>query len=130
MHTINNMIIAIDFDGTCVTHEYPKIGKDIGAVPVLKKLLKNGNNIILYTMRSGKELIDAVDWFNKNEISLYGVNTNPSQSSWTLSPKVYAHIYIDDSALGVPIIVSKEHKPYVDWIEVEKLLKEKGVINE
>ena len=110
MHTINNMIIAIDFDGTCVTHEYPKIGKDIGAIPVLKKLLKNGNNIILYTMRSGKELIDAVDWFNKNEISLYGVNTNPSQSSWTLSPK--------------------EHRPYVDWIEVEKLLKEKGVINE
>ena len=91
MHTINNMIIAIDFDGTCVTHEYPKIGKDIGAIPVLKKLLKNGNNIILYTMRSGKELIDAVDWFNKNEISLYGVNTNPSQSSWTLSPKVYAN---------------------------------------
>ncbi len=25
------MIIAIDFDGTCVTHMYPKIGRDIGA---------------------------------------------------------------------------------------------------
>ena len=37
------MIIAIDFDGTCVTHDFPGIGKDIGAIPILKKLIKNGN---------------------------------------------------------------------------------------
>lgn len=30
------MIFCIDFDDTCVTHEYPNIGKDIGAIPVLK----------------------------------------------------------------------------------------------
>lgn len=29
-------IIGIDFDGTVVTHDFPKIGKDIGAVPVLR----------------------------------------------------------------------------------------------
>lgn len=46
------MIIAVDFDGTCVTHEFPKVGKDIGAVPVLKKLIEKGHKIILYTMRS------------------------------------------------------------------------------
>ena len=33
------MIIAVDFDVTCVTHEFPKVGKDIGAVPVLKELI-------------------------------------------------------------------------------------------
>ena len=33
------MEICVDFDGTCVTHEFPKVGKDIGAVPVLKKLV-------------------------------------------------------------------------------------------
>ena len=38
------MVLAIDFDGTCVTHEYPKVGKDIGSVPVLKKLVENGRN--------------------------------------------------------------------------------------
>lgn len=32
------MDIAIDFDGTCVTHEYPRVGNNIGAVPVLKKI--------------------------------------------------------------------------------------------
>lgn len=43
------MIIAVDFDGTCVIHEFPKVGKDIGAVPVLKKLIEKGHKIILYT---------------------------------------------------------------------------------
>ena len=48
------MIIAVDFDGTCVSHEYPKVGKDIGAVPVLKALVEIGHKIILNTMRSGE----------------------------------------------------------------------------
>lgn len=125
-----NMIIAIDFDGTCVAHEYPRIGKDIEAVPVLRKIIKSGNNIILHTMRSGKELEEAVEWFKTHEIPLYGVNENPSQKSWTKSPKVYAHMYIDDAALGIPLIEPINDRPYVDWEEVEIILKEKGVINE
>lgn len=33
------MIIAVDFDGTIVTHEYPKIGKEIPfAIDTLKRL--------------------------------------------------------------------------------------------
>lgn len=39
------MIIAIDFDGTCVTHDYPNVGKDIGASEVLKKLAEMGINL-------------------------------------------------------------------------------------
>ena len=30
------MIIGIDFDGTCVSHEFPLVGNDIGSVSVLK----------------------------------------------------------------------------------------------
>ena len=45
-------IICIDFDGTCVTHDFPKMGKDIGAVPVLKRLVGRGHKLILWTMRS------------------------------------------------------------------------------
>lgn len=116
------MYIAVDFDGTCVTHEYPNIGKDIGAVPVLKKLADRGYKIILNTMRSGKELSDAVKWFEENEISLYGINNNPTQKSWTTSPKVYAHIYIDDAALGCPLkmVPSISDRPYVDWKKVKR----------
>lgn len=121
------MIFAIDFDGTVVTHEYPKIGKDVGAVPVLKELIKNGHKLILYTMRSDELLDDAVDWFEKNDIELYGVNENPSQKEWTNSPKVYAHIYIDDAALGCPIIKT-EKRAYVDWPTIEKWFKAAKII--
>ena len=44
--------ICIDFDGTCVSHEFPEVGYDIGAAPVLKELVSNGHRLILFTMRS------------------------------------------------------------------------------
>lgn len=118
------MIIAVDFDGTCVTHEYPKIGREIGAQPVLKKLTGEGHQLILYTMRSGKELEDAVAWFKENEIELWSINENPGQKRWTQSPKIYAHLYIDDAALGVPLCkgLDEFERPFVDWDSVEKLL--------
>lgn len=46
------MIIAVDFDGTCVTHEFPRVGAEIGAAEVLKELTDKGHKIILFTMRS------------------------------------------------------------------------------
>lgn len=67
------LTIAVDFDGTCVTHEYPYIGKDIGAVPVLKRLVEEGNRLILWTMRSDQQLTEAVNWFYENDIVLYGI---------------------------------------------------------
>ena len=77
------LYIAVDFDGTCVTHEYPYIGQDVGAVPVLKELVEQGHNLILYTMRSGKLEKDAVAWFKEHGIPLYAVNSNPTQKKWT-----------------------------------------------
>lgn len=121
--------IAIDFDGTVVTHDYPNIGSDIGAIPVLKQLIEKNYKLILNTMRSGKELRDAVSWFKKNEIPLFGINKNPTQSKWTDSPKVYAHLYIDDAALGIPLIHDKiNNRPYVNWVKVEKLLIQRGIL--
>lgn len=108
------MIIAIDFDGTCVVHEYPKIGEDIGAQFWIKKFIEAGAKIILYTMRSGKELNDAVKWFEDNKITLYGVNINPTQCEWTESNKCYASLYIDDAAFGCP----KTKDGFVDWTVV------------
>jgi len=123
------MEIAIDFDGTCVSHEYPKIGKDIGAVPVLKRLMESGNQLILFTMRSGKELQEAVDWFADNGLILYGIGYNPTQKEWTESNKCYAQLYIDDAALGCPLIYSSlEERPFVDWESVKMILIEKGII--
>lgn len=117
------VVIAVDFDGTCVTHDYPYIGSDIGAVPVLRELVDAGYNLVLNTMRSGRLEKDAVRWFKENNIPLYGVNCNPDQKSWTSSPKVFADLYIDDAALGIPLKTSQTStRPFVDWVEVRKLL--------
>lgn len=124
------MIFAIDFDGTCVTNDYPYIGKGIGAVPVLKRIVENGHRIILYTMRENERLKDAEQWFKSNNIPLWGVNNNPEQKKWSSSPKIYAHLYIDDAALGVPLKLNKKisDKYFVDWEKVENFLRENGII--
>jgi hypothetical protein len=116
------MIIAVDFDGTCVEHKYPNIGEDIGAVPVLKKIVNAGHSIVLFTMRSGKGLEEAKHWFLEHGIGLDGVQKAPGQDAWTDSPKCYANIYIDDAALGAPLKGFAGARPYIDWNRVEELL--------
>ena len=136
---ITPITIAIDFDGTVVTNEFPRVGRDIGAAPVLKRLVAAGHKLILWTMRSdveeprsdhpdihavgGKYLTDAVEWFAKNEIPLWGINTNPEQHTWTHSPKAYAQLYIDDAALGCPLITPKDERPYANWGAIQQLLE-------
>lgn len=135
------MDIAIDFDGTCVSHDYPNVGKDIGAIPVLKELVKNGHNLILFTMRSGAGLESAMQWFLTNDIKLQGIQYNPTQALWTSSNKCYAQLYIDDAALGCPLIhpgkasgnvngrlYIESERPYVDWYTVRKMLLRDGLI--
>lgn len=122
--------IAIDFDGTVVTHEYPHIGEDAGAVPVLKELVANQNRLILYTMRSGRLLEKALQWFADREIPLWAVNSNPEQEKWTASPKVHANLYIDDSALGCPIkIVDSSPRPVADWVKIREQLVRDGYLD-
>lgn len=121
----NSMILAIDFDGTCVEHEYPSVGMDVeGAVDVLRALNRKGHRLILYTMRSGTKLEAAVKWFKDRKIELWGVNRNPEQENWTESPKVHADIYIDDSALGCPIMfIDGVRRPVVNWAKVRAQLE-------
>lgn len=124
------MIIAVDFDGTCVKNAFPLVGEDIGAIPVLREIQNNFHRIILWTCRSGIYLPDASKWFADNGIALYGINCNRGQRSWSVSPKVFAHTYIDDASLGTPLIFPSEGKPYVDWQAIRKLLLLREIIKE
>lgn len=142
------MIIAIDFDGTCVTHDFPRIGKDIGAAKTLRDLTEHGHKLILFTMRSdrpalgetgdpnikdesGLFLTEALQWFETNKIPLWGINTNPDQKNWTSSPKAYAELYIDDAALGCPLLKLGHYsdRPFVDWLKVRLELIRKGLLS-
>ena len=126
---VKGAIIAIDFDGTVVTHAYPHMGMDAGAVPVLKELVANDCKLILYTMRSGQLLEKAVQWFKEQKIPLYAINENPGQKSWTSSPKVHADLYIDDSALGCPIrFMDGVARPVADWVKIRQQLVEAGYL--
>jgi hypothetical protein len=133
------LIIAIDFDGTIVEHRFPDIGREVpGAFRWMKDFQDAGAKLILFTMRSdlrndaaGPEgskadadfLTDAVEFCRKGGIEFWGVNENPEQSSWTNSPKPYAHIYIDDAAFGCPLREAfQSSRPMVDWAAVGPLV--------
>lgn len=123
-------IIAVNFDGTIVSHMYPKIGiENPNAIRVLKKLIEQGHQLILWTMRSGEPLNEAVAFCEERGISFLGVNSNPDQSSWTDSPKQYAHLYIDDAALGCPTQFDPNaQRQRVNWRDVEAILIRTGYL--
>ncbi len=127
---VEKMIIAVDFDGTCVEHDYPDVGLDVeGAVETLSALTAKGHRLILFTMRSGAKLEAAERWFRDRKIELWAVNRNPEQREWTESTKVFADIYIDDSALGCPIMfIDGVRRPVIDWRKVRDLLVYNGVL--
>ena len=134
IQTQKPMVIAIDFDGTVVTHMYPVVGRNIGAAPVLKALQERGHQFILYTMRDKRSasrncLQDAADWFGEHRINLIGINCNPWQKTWTDSPKVYAHRYIDDAAIGTPVLRDPfTGRNFVDWVKMLEIFVADGFI--
>jgi hypothetical protein len=98
-----NIKIAVDFDGTIVEHEYPKIGKEkLFAFQTLKELEKQGARLILWTFRTGKELEEAVEYCRQSGIEFYAVNKNYPEEivDETVSRKIDADIYLDDKNLG------------------------------
>jgi len=142
---MNSLVIGIDFDSTCVKHSFPELGENVPhAVRVLKKLVKNGHKLLLFTCRSdiqnpvsddpniiaigGDYLTEAENWFKDNGIELWASQRNPEQDGWTTSPKAYFNLLIDDTSVGMPLVYSLYDRPYVDWREVEKILKRQKII--
>lgn len=149
------LIFAVDYDGTCVSNEYPSNGKDIGAAKILKQIVDAGHQIMLYTCRSnhdddrilffddgselflpaGNDLDIACDWFDENNIPIIGVNWNPVEADYDVE-KPHFDILIDDKAFGVPLtritivddeIISSDN-PFVDWQAIEIMLINRGLI--
>ena len=98
------MIIAVDFDGTIVEHAYPKIGRERPfAITTLKKLQEEGHHqIILWTVREGDLLDEAVEFCRQRGLEFYAVNSNyPDEiPDLKVSRKIAADLFIDDCNLG------------------------------
>jgi hydroxymethylpyrimidine pyrophosphatase-like HAD family hydrolase len=99
----DSKVIAVDFDGTVVEHEYPRIGKEmLFAFATLKALQKKGHKLILWTFRDGKYLDEAVEFCRQNGIEFYAINKNYPEEQYDLSMsrKINADIFIDDRNVG------------------------------
>ena len=98
------MTIAVDFDGTIVTHAYPAIGKPIPfAIDTLKKLQQEDHHqLILWTCREGEQLQEAIDYCASRGLEFYAVNSNfPEETSEVVrARKLEADLFIDDRNLG------------------------------
>jgi hypothetical protein len=113
------MIIAVDFDGTIVEDKYPQIGKERPfAVATLKQLMKDGHYLILWTVRKGEKLDDAVKWCEDRGIRFFAVNKDYADDELDQlhhSRKIKADLFIDDrSVTGLP-----------DWGVIYQLISQK-----
>lgn len=118
------MIIAVDFDGTIVTHDYPQIGKELPlAITTLKKLQEDGHKLVLWTVREGDLLDEAVLWCHERGLDFYAVNKEfpeeePQNAHY--SRKLKVDIWIDDRNVGgLP-----------DWGTIYRIIKERRTYND
>lgn len=118
----NNLIIAVDFDGTIVDDAYPGIGNaKIFAFETLKELEKDGHRLILWTYRHGTKLDEAVEFCKKNGIEFYAVNKSYPEENFEgkVSRKINADIFIDDRNVG----------GMLGWGEIYKLITDRPAEN-
>ena len=124
------MIIAIDFDGTIVEDEFPKIGKlKPGAKEAIDSMMRMGHHVIIWTCRNDRHALSARRFLAVNGIAYHGFNeSNPANVAKYGSDtrKVYADLYIDDKAInGLPewkeilqLVITKSDKM------VDKIIRE------
>ncbi len=99
------MVIAIDFDGTIVQHRYPTIGEELPfAIETLKRLQKEGHKLILWSVREGRLLEEAVSFCRERGLEFYAVNRDypeeEKERNNHFSRKLKADLFIDDRNLG------------------------------
>ncbi len=122
------MVIAIDFDGTIVEHKYPEIGKELPfATDTIKMLIADRHQVILWSVREGKLLQDAVDWCKNRGIEFYAVNKDypeeDIENNDHFSRKLNADLFIDDRNIGglpdwgVIYRMVKENRSYIDILK-------------
>lgn len=118
------MIIAVDFDGTIVEHRYPRIGTEVPfAVDTLKLLQQEKHRLILWSVREGELLDEAVEWCKARGLEFYSINKDypeEEKSHQGFSRKLKADLFIDDRNLGgLP-----------DWGVIYQIVKEKKTFAE
>ena len=113
------MIIAVDFDGTVVEHRYPAIGKELPfATATLRQLMEDGHRLILWSVREGDLLQEAVDFCEQRGVTFFAVNSDFEEEDGAgkhYSRKINDDLFIDARNVGgLP-----------DWPTIYALIKRK-----
>ena len=114
------MTIAIDFDGTIVTDKYPRIGSELPfATQTLRQLIADRHKLILWTVREGQLLDEAIEWCKKRGVEFYAINKDypeeDKERNRHYSRKLKADLFIDDRGIaGLP-----------DWGTIYRIIHEK-----
>ncbi len=107
-----SLTLAVDFDGTIVSHAYPNIGEPIkNAKDVMERLIKRGHKIVIWTARNGKDLEKVKTWLMQNNYPFECINKNIINAPYRPWPKIYADLVIDDRNIG----------GLLDWLEIEQI---------
>lgn len=127
------MIIAVDFDGTIVEHRYPHIGEEIPfAIDTLKLLQQEKHRLILWSVREGALLDEAVEWCKSRGLEFYAVNKDypeEERNHQGFSRKLKADMFIDDRNLGglpdwgVIYEMIKGRKTFADMYNLQSIEK-------
>lgn len=92
-------IYAVEFDGTLCESMWPDIGEpNVELINTLKTIRKSGDYVILYTMREGAKLDEALAWCKTQGLIFDAVNDNLPiiRAFFGNNPrKIYADYYID-----------------------------------
>lgn len=100
------MTIAIDFDGTIVEHRYPEIGEEKPfAIETLKMLIKERHKLILWTVRTGDLLDEAIEWCRQRGVEFYATNKDYPEERPDNNPHYSRKLntidyFIDDRNIG------------------------------
>ena len=98
--------IAIDFDGTIVEHRYPEIGEERPfAIDTLKMLINDRHKLILWSVREGQLLDDAINWCRERGVEFYAVNRDYPEETTDNNPHFSRKLnsidyFIDDRNIG------------------------------
>jgi len=133
----DKLVLAIDFDGTIVSHNYPEMGELFThAKECINELYDSGKYyIIIWSCRTNQNEADMIKFLNENGIRYHSINENCPEFiakcelvKCGLPRKLYYDILVDDRSLwGYCINFEFEWPMIKRLIETEYILKTKNI---
>jgi len=128
----------LDFDGTCVEHDYPRMGRcNFGCIEVIRKIQDAGHDVFLNSYRadlSMDDLLKATNWFHWSERFSKNKNIELLPLTGVLNKKINPYmrwdwsemkeeqtIFIDDITPLIPLKkAAMVNNMMVDWDALDK----------